>query len=507
MSGAYLYLRVSTAEQVDNYSLDTQERGCLEYCEREGLEVVHVYREEGESAKTANRPELKAMLNACAIDGRRRGITTVVVFRVDRLARAVEDYTAICGALASQGIKVRSVGEAFDDSPAGKLVENLLAAVAQFDNDARSARAIEGMKEALRRGRWVWRKPLGYLRADRDAPVSMVPDPERASLIRHGFEAVASRHLTKIEVLDELTNLGLVTRQGKPLSPQAFGEMLTKVIYTGRIVKPEWDIDVEGDFEPLVEPDLFSTVQEVLHGRAPAKSSRAHDNPDFPLRRVVRCSQCSSPLTGSWSTGRSRRYPYYRCPKKGCGGSNVRKERLEELLVNRLGEMSLRAEMLDLVGAVVKDAWKERVNTSEAAQKALTARLRRVVKKRDTLVDAYLDGRGIDQATFERQTKRLDKDEAELRNRIDIARPTELNLTRAIDLAQAMLVDLPRCWNRLEPRHRPQFITALYLAGLIYEDGTIGTVENPWWMATSAAIATEKMASVPPTGFEPVLPA
>ena len=508
MSGAYIYLRVSTAEQVDNYSLDTQERGCLEYCEREGLEVVHVYREEGESAKTPNRPELKAMLNACAIDGRRRGITTVVVFRVDRLARAVEDYAAIRGVLASQGISVRSVGESLDDSPAGKLVENLLAAVAQFDNDARAARTIEGMKEALRRGRWVWREPLGYLRADRgDAPVSMVPDPERASLIRHGFEAVASRRLTKIEALDELTNLGLVTRRGKPLSPQAFGKMLTNVLYIGRIVKPEWDIDVEGDFEPLVEPDLFSTVQEVLHGRAPAKSSRAHDNPDFPLRRVVRCSQCSSPLTGSWSTGRSRRYPYYHCPKKGCGGSNVRKERLEELLVNRLGEMSLRAEMLDLVGAVVKDAWKERVHTSEAAQKALTARLRRVVKKRDTLVDAYLEGRGIDQATFERQTKRLDNDEAELRNRIDVVRPTEVNLTRAIDLAQAMLVDLPRCWNRLEPQHRPRFITALYPAGLIYEDGTIGTAENPWWMTTSAAIAAEKMASVPPTGFEPVLPA
>ena len=137
-----------------------------------------------------------------------------------------------------------------------------------------------------------------------------------ASLIRHGFEAVASRHLTKIEALDELTTLGLVPRQGKPLSPQAFGEMLTKVIYTGRIVKPEWDIDVEGDFEPFVEPDLFSTVQEVLHGRAPAKSSRAHDNPDFPLRRVVRCSQCSSPLTGSWSTGRSRRYPYSTAARK-----------------------------------------------------------------------------------------------------------------------------------------------------------------------------------------------
>ena len=79
--------------------------------------------------------------------------------------------------------------------------------------------------------------------------------------------------------------------------------------------------------------------------------------------------------------------------------------------------------------------------------------------------------------------------------------------TRAIDLAQAMLVDLPRCWNRLELQHRPQFINALYPAGLIYEDGTIGTAENPWWMTTSAAIAAEKMALVPPTGFEPVLPA
>lgn len=130
MSGAYIYWRVSTAEQVENYSLDTQERGCLEYCERNGLDVVRIFREEGESAKTANRPELRAMLNACANEARRAGITTVVVFQVDRLARAVEDYTAISGALVSQGIRVRSVGESFDDSPAGKLVENLLAAVA-----------------------------------------------------------------------------------------------------------------------------------------------------------------------------------------------------------------------------------------------------------------------------------------------------------------------------------------------------------------------------------------
>ncbi len=507
MTAALIYTRVSTIEQVENLSLDTQERECRAHCRREGLKVDRVFREEGESAKTTNRTQLQELLAYCAAEAKRRDISVLIVYRVDRLARDVHDHTAIRATLMNRGVTVRAVTESFDDSPSGKFIENVMAATAQFDNDLRSVRTMDGMKEALRRGRWVWQAPLGYLRTDRHTPMSMIHDPDTAPLVLHSFEAIASRRLTKVETVAELTGFGLHTRRGNRLSPQSLGKMLNNPLYMGRIINLKWEIDVEGDFVPVVDPVLFRRVQEVLNGRAPARSSRAHDNPDFPLRRVVRCRQCSSPLTGSWSTGRSRRYPYYRCPKKGCGGSNVRKERLEELLVNRLGEMSLRAELLDLVGAVVKDAWKERVNTSEAAQKALTARLWEVEKKRDTLVDAYLDGRGIDQATFERQTKRLDNNEAELRNRIDVAHPTEVDLTRAIDLAQAMLVDLPSCWNRLEPQHRHQFIAALYPAGLTYEDGTIGTVENPWWMATSAAIAAEKMGLVPPTGFEPVLPA
>ena len=64
MTAAVLYVRVSTAEQVDNYSLATQERACRDYCEREGLTVDRVFREEGESAKTANRTQLRAPLKA-----------------------------------------------------------------------------------------------------------------------------------------------------------------------------------------------------------------------------------------------------------------------------------------------------------------------------------------------------------------------------------------------------------------------------------------------------------
>ena len=59
---AMIYTRVSSEEQVSNLSLDVQEKTCRDYCARNGWTVEAVYREEGESAKTANRTELRRML-------------------------------------------------------------------------------------------------------------------------------------------------------------------------------------------------------------------------------------------------------------------------------------------------------------------------------------------------------------------------------------------------------------------------------------------------------------
>src|SRR5207249_445439 len=53
---AVIYCRVSTKEQTQNLSLPTQRRACEQYCDRHGLEVVRVFVEEGESAKTTERP-------------------------------------------------------------------------------------------------------------------------------------------------------------------------------------------------------------------------------------------------------------------------------------------------------------------------------------------------------------------------------------------------------------------------------------------------------------------
>jgi len=87
--------------------------------------------------------------------------------------------------LKSLGISVRSATEPIDDTSTGKLMEGVLAAFAQFDNDVRSERTRGGMKAALKLGRWTFLAPLGYLNAPRSSGKSLIPDPERASLVRH----------------------------------------------------------------------------------------------------------------------------------------------------------------------------------------------------------------------------------------------------------------------------------------------------------------------------------
>jgi DNA invertase Pin-like site-specific DNA recombinase len=177
---ARIYIRVSTKEQTENLSLPTQLRVCEEYCRREGFEILERFKEEGESAKTTDRRRLQRMLAYCRSN--KGKVHFLVVFNLTRFARDKYDHFALRSHLKSLGISLRSATEPIDDTSAGKLMEGVLAAFAQFDNDVRSDRTRAGMKEALQRGRWTFLAPLGYLNAPRSMRQSLMPDPaERTS--------------------------------------------------------------------------------------------------------------------------------------------------------------------------------------------------------------------------------------------------------------------------------------------------------------------------------------
>lgn len=255
--GAVIYVRVSTKEQTENLSLPTQLRACEEYCRREGYEVVERFREEGESAKTADRTELQNLLKYCRTH--KGKVHFVVVYNLTRFAREKYDHFALRAFLKSLGISLRSATEPIDDTSTGKLMEGVLAAFAQFDNDVRAERTRAGMRAALEQGRWTFVPPLGYLNAPKWAGKSLVADPERGELVKRAFEEFATGRFTKEQVLDKVTRLGLRTRTGRTLNPQSFGRMLTNRLYAGFIHAPEFGVSRRGDFASLVSEEV-STV-------------------------------------------------------------------------------------------------------------------------------------------------------------------------------------------------------------------------------------------------------
>lgn len=404
MVGAVIYIRVSTKEQIENLSLATQLKACQEYCGRQGFEVVARFREEGESAKTADRTELQKLLHFCRTSKGR--VQFVVVFNLTRFAREKYDHFALRAHLKSLGISLRSATEPIDDTSTGKLMEGVLAAFAQFDNDVRSERTRGGMKAALELGRWTFLAPLGYLNAPRSTGKSLVPDPERAALVRRAFQEFARGRFTKDEVRRNVISLGLKTRRGKPVPSQTFDAILRNRVYIAQIDVRDFGISTRGDFEPLVSEKIFFRVQAILDGRLEITGPRERNDPDFPLRGYVRCESCGKPLTASWSKGRSDYYAYYHCRGR-CRAVNISKAKLEDLFVNELGRLQPIAGFMRLVKDRVLHAWRGMKSDAAQGIAEIERKQKAIREKLDRLDQAFLFERTIDIDTYDRHRDKL----------------------------------------------------------------------------------------------------
>jgi len=280
-----------------------------------------VFRDDGASAKTTDRPEFQKMLTACT--SKQNPVDFVVVHDLSRFSRDVKDQAIVISILDRSGVRLRSVLENIDETPAGKFMRNIHAAFNQFDNDRKAERTKFGMLKAATLGRFPFKAPVGYLNVPARNGAKLIPDPERAPIIQKAFELYAVGNASRASVLRTITALGLTTQSGNKLSPQTFERMLRNPVYCGWIVIGSWNVREKGSFEPLVSEDPFNRVQDILSGKRMSVTAHQRNNPDFPLRVFARCGVCDTPLTGSWSKGRNSRYAYYRCRNASCHAVSV----------------------------------------------------------------------------------------------------------------------------------------------------------------------------------------
>ncbi|HUQ85778.1 MAG TPA: recombinase family protein [Candidatus Limnocylindrales bacterium] len=466
---AILYLRVSSEEQVENFSLGTQEEICRREALRRGFEVTEVFREEGRSAKTiTGRPELLKLLEFCRRN--RRTVDAVFVYRLDRISRQTQDYLTIRKKLFDYGISIVSANEPTGNSPTDKLLETIMASFAQHDNDVKSERTKNGLRARFLSGLCMGKVPLGYIMQHGYA----VKDEATFDKMKKAWDLMSTGTKSLQEMANIMNDWGIrKIASGKEykLRAQTVNRLFHHKFYTGLLTSTKYPEEVRGQHQPMITEEQFYKVQAIIEGRntnGMSISKRLMDNPDFPLRRVIKCGKCLGPLSGGWSKGRTKRYAYYICNNR-CGAASIAVKTLDDSLIQFLNSINPTNEQLEVFLMVLKKLFNQSVAGLMAKREKAKQEIIELKELRQELVLKNLKGTYTDDV-YQEQNKIIGN---KINNAEVILGKTVFDKYNIDDVDKFMkdkFKDLGKTYSESEPGERRVLLGSICPAGLSWQD-------------------------------------
>ncbi len=466
---AVIYCRVSTKEQAEEGgSLATQEKLCKDYALKNGFEVTEVFIEQGESAKNANRTELKRLLDYCT--SKKNGIKAVIAYKIDRVARNIDDYRQIRLLLKRYSVDVKSVTEFFEDNPAGRFMENIIANVAQFDNDVRTERSVNGSRDAMREGRYVWSAPYGYSNSKVAGKCTIVQN-DKANIIRKVFVEVAKNEYPVDAIRQRLFKEGLKTATGKIFTKSHYYKLLNNELYAGWIIK--FGERHKGSFEPIISEELYDQVRRVIKHRTHRCVVYKRENPDFPLRRFV-MHPSGKKITGSWSQGRAKKYAYYRF--KEISLTDVAKDKLEGKFKQFLNSFSLNQKHLDYFKKAIKEAYDTSTERDFREAKKHKEYIAELDARQTALIDKNAKGI-ISDSILRRQLEQNEEKLMQAHSDLLLLPDKKEDLGELLDFASEYLKDPSVVWDNATFRQKIELQWFEFPQGVTFHKGKFRTKE------------------------------
>ena len=497
-----IYCRVSSVEQVEGTSLESQERMCNEFAVRENIKILETFIEKGESAKTANRTEFNKAIIFCQKN--KKKINYFIVYKLDRFARNQADHAVVRVKLKEFGTELKSVTEPIDDTPVGKAMEGMLSVFAEFDNNVRTERSVNGMLERIKQGIWVWQAPLGYYRPTKGS--NLFIDKEKAPFIKTIFEEYAKGIYTYESLANLFNEQGFKTKYNKKIIPQLIEKILKNPLYCG--IMRVWGKEYQGTFEPIIEQELFYNCQQSKKKRSRNGNPRTAKNPHFPLRGLAVCDECNFAFTGSKSTGRKgKKYSYYHHQKQECKKAVfIPSESFEQSFVEYLNVITPDEKYEKIFKEIVLDIWKTNYKKLDEENTKTRKDIEKLENDRQRVFDLHRSGVYSDE-DFLHQKRIVNQNIDQKYRMLTTKRIEEFNMEDALSYCFNFVRDTSKKWFNFEYPEKVRFQKMIFEDNVWFDGEKFGNGELSPIYKMNQEYMGDKSQLVTLPGIEPELPA
>lgn len=328
MQTGVIYARYSCEKQTEN-SILGQVRECKEFAQRNGIEIINVYKDEAISGRTATkRPAFMQMIK----DGEKHKFDNVIVWKGDRFSRSRADAARYKSILKNNGIRVLSATEANITGPEAILMDGINEAFAEYFSVELAEKVTRGMSQNAIDGKWNGGIITFGYKLTQEKKIEI--DEQEAQVVKYIFSTYLSRDVTMPELSRELNSHGYRFKNGRKLSSSAISRTLNNEKYLG--IYRFHDVVNTTMYPQIIDKVTFNAVQEKLkrlrhrNGKGNALLQK------YYLTGKLRCGECGEYFSGHSTKYGETRYTHYVCNgrryKKGCQMELIDKDEIEKIV-------------------------------------------------------------------------------------------------------------------------------------------------------------------------------
>ncbi len=412
-----LYARVSTDEQRQGQTIDSQIEELRRFVDQKSWRLVSLYKDEGWSGSILGRPALDRLRD----DASRGLLDVVLVNDVDRLARDVTHLGVIKRDLAHHGVSLIFRKLPSDNSPTNNLLVNILGSFAEFERELIADRTRRGRRHKIetRQQFLGCLAAYGFRYVPRQHSVSGEGElqivPGEARVVKDMYRWVDQNGLSARQVVAQLNDQKIPPRKGHgPWQRSSALRILRSETYAGvwyygkletrgsygdtsmAATRPRRTTRLRGRSEwlPVRLPQHLHIIDRAQWERVQRQLDRniafspRHSKHNYLLRGLVRCGGCSSTYVGDPVHGRF----YYRCWRRCRGYPTVLEEVLNEAVWRAVIAVVLNPNVITSKLATVLERRRTRSRESATSGREPDRDFQDLVREETRLIDAYRTG-------------------------------------------------------------------------------------------------------------------